>query len=47
MKPKSILNCKLFAITQNETVANSWKSSYFNQHPLQTMFNMSEDVQYK
>ena len=47
MKQKSILNCKLFVTTQNERVANSRKSSYFNQHPLQTICNMSEDVQYK
>ena len=44
---KSILNCKLFVTTQNGRVANSWKCSYFNQHPLQTICNMSEDVQYE
>ena len=44
---KSILNCKLFVTTQNGRVANSWKCSYFNQHLLQTICNMSEDVQYE
>ena len=47
MKPKNVLNCKLFVTTQNGRVANCWKSSYFNQHPLQAICNMSEDVQCK
>ena len=47
MKPKSILNCKLFVTTQSGRVANCWKISYFNQHPLRTICNISEDVQYK
>ena len=45
MKPKK--HTQLFVTTQNGRVANSWKSSYFNQHPLQTTCNMSKDVQYE
>ena len=46
MKPKK--HIKLHTVTtQNGRVANSWKNSYFNQHPLQTICNMSEDVQYQ
>ena len=47
MKPKNILNYKLFVTTQSGKVANGWKCSYFSQHPLQTTCNMSEDVHYK
>ena len=48
MKPKKHAQLQTVCHTiQNERVGNSWKSSYFNQHPLQTMCNMTEDVQYK
>ena len=47
MKQKKHIQLQMFVTTQNGRIANCWKSSYFNQHPLQTICNISEDVQYK
>ena len=47
MKPKKHTQLQTVCHYTIGRVAISWKSSYFNQHPLQTICNICEDVQYK